>query len=121
MAIHVADIATAGSFESCMREGFAAGYCVAANFATDEATTLAAIAARSASVKALAGQSGPQAYNGNSGSDNYVRYQRFIAAVKRGFILDTAGKSSVMIGGNEQAIYDLGDSQSWQPGFSGAL
>ena len=111
MAAHTSDIVTNGCVESSIRQGVAMGFAVAANFATNEATTLANIAGNAASVRALNGQS----------HDNYILCQEFINAVKLGFRLDTAAKSSVMIGGNLQNIYDNADSATWQAGFSAGL
>lgn len=49
-ATHTADIPIQGSIESTFRQAAAAGLCADADFATDQATTLANIATRNAAL-----------------------------------------------------------------------
>ena len=97
---HVSDFANLGSVESSLREAATAGLVADADFATDQATTLANIATRNANI--LAGQR----------PDLYGPYQRLVAAVKLGFNL--LGSTTMIT--DLATIYAAID-QTWAPGF----
>lgn len=105
MPVHPQDLPAAGSIESTLRQCATLGMCADADFATSQAATLAAIAARNANI-----------VNGQR-ADQYALYQSLIAAVKLGF--NILG-SSVMTGASLATIYAAVD-QNWQPGFSAAI
>ena len=97
---HVQDIVTAGSIESSLREAATLGLCADADFATDQATTLANIASRNAAI--LAGAN-PQLLG---------PYYRLVEAVKLGF--NILGSTTMIA--DLATIYAAVD-QTWQPGF----
>jgi hypothetical protein len=102
---HVSDYVHQGSVESSLREAETFGIVADADFATDQATTLANIATRNA--KLLAGQR----------ADQLSRYYAAVQAVKLGFnLLGT----SVMTGGSLATIYAAVD-QTWARGFGVAV
>jgi hypothetical protein len=98
---HVTDVVHQGSVESSLREAANFGIVADADFATDQATTLANIATRNA--KLLAGQR----------ADQLSRYYAAVQAVKLGFNL--LGNTT-MTSGSLATIYAAVD-QTWAPGF----
>ena len=98
---HVSDYAQLGSIESTLRQSATLSLCADADFLTDQATTLAAIATRNANI--LAG----------TRADLIDLYYALVAAVKLGFNL--LG-STIMIT-DLATIYAAIDG-NWAPGFA---
>jgi hypothetical protein len=100
-AFHVTQISTAGSIESSVRQGQAAGFIADADLATDLPTILAAIDTRVAA---------------SATASSVVNKGLVLAlkdAVRKGFLLQGA---TLWIGGSLAAIYADID-QNWAPGF----
>ena len=104
MAIHVQDLANVGSIESSLRQAATLGLVLDADFATDQATTLANIAARNANI--LAGMS----------PGLLPQYYALVAAVKLGFNL--LGATTMIT--DLATIYAAIDG-TWGPGFAVAV
>ncbi len=104
MSNHVQDVVQLGSIESSLREAATLSLCADADFATDQATTLAAIATRNANI--LAGQS----------PTLLPKYLGLVEAVKLGFNL--LGSTTMIT--DLATIYAAID-QTWQPGFGVAV
>ena len=98
---HVADYPALGSIESTLRQSATLSLCADADFATDQATTLANIATRNANI--LAGM--------NPGL--YDLYVALVAAVKLGFNL--LGATTMIT--DLATIYAAIDG-TWAPGFA---
>lgn len=97
---HVQDLSALGSIESSLRQAATLGIVADADFATDQATTLANVATR----------------NINLRPDLQAQYQAAIAAIKLGFNLLGA---TVMI--TDLATIYAAIDQTWQPGFAVAV
>jgi len=108
---HVMDLPALGSIESSLRQAaaFSPALVADADFATDQATTLANIATRNATI-----------VNGGR-PDLYSQYRAVRRAVELGFNL--LG-STVMTGGSLATIYtaaEANNSATWKIGFAVAL
>lgn len=108
---HVMDLPALGSIESSLRQaaGWSTPMVADADFATDQATTLAAIATRNAAI-----------VNGLR-PDLYSQYRAVRRAVELGFNL--LG-NTIMTGGSLSSIYtacEANNSTTWKPGFGVAL
>lgn len=101
---HVQDLVALGSVESSLRQAATLSLCADADFATDQATTLANIATRNALI--LAGQR----------PDLIAQYHALVQAVKLGFNL--LGSTTMIT--DLATIYAAID-QNWQPGFAVAV
>ena len=101
MSIPVQDLPTAGSIESSLRQAATSGMVADADFATNEATTLANVATRNAILR----------------PEQIPLYYSTRAAISLGFKLLGA---TLMTGGSLAAIYAAVDG-NWQPGFAVTL
>ena len=105
MAVKQFDVVLAGASESAIRQGIVHGFVQAASFATDLPTILANIAAMPASVAVLSGLR----------PDLLPQYHAFLAAIRLAFNVCVTAPTNAMTGGVLQTIYDIGDTQTWQP------